>query len=360
MKRVVLLALSLAVAIIATVIGVKLCPAFRWERGDTPVVGAFYYLWYGRPGQWQQGHSYIPILGEYNSKDPKVIAQHVRWAKSAGIDFFLTSWNPRDEDFWNTHVKDAFTFYLAQRDVLPSAILYEAELALGPYPGQPYDFNSDPDGDGKTMGQQFVEDMQRLITYGWVRSPNYYKINGRPVIYLWTFFLWRNWGPYLDQVVANFRAAGVFPPYFIGHITAWDSPISPGFDWGEAMGRIQAVSSLLMYVNDDRLDAYYNVIHKQWWYWRNVADSYGIRFIPGISPGYDDRPVRGLDRRILDREQGNTLRKHCLMAKRVISRELPMVIVATFNDWHEATQIEPAMEYGTLYLELNRACKEGL
>lgn len=345
------LALLFAVAVVLLPIAVS---CVVQKRENNMIVGAFYFMWYGRPGQWQTGHDYTPVLGEYDSRDPRVMAYHTEWARAAGIDFFMTSYNPRDEDGGSTHVVDAFTRYLTQPNVVPNAIAYEAQMALNPNPWQPYDFTTDPDGDGKTIGQQFVEDMQRLITYGWVYSPNYYKIDGRPVIYFWTFFLWRNWWTYLDQVVTNFKNAGLLPPYFIGNIEAWDPPDNPGFNWHQTRGRIQAVSSPLMYVDDNRLDNYYNLVMERWRVWRNVAESYGIRFVPAAIPGYSDRAMRGPSRRILPREDGNALRKHWAMAKEVYSKDLPMVTVTTFNEWHEGTQIEPALEYGTLYIETNK------
>ena len=33
-----------------------------------------------------------PTLGTYDSHDPKVLDQHCRWARGAGIDTFIVSW----------------------------------------------------------------------------------------------------------------------------------------------------------------------------------------------------------------------------------------------------------------------------
>ena len=71
---------------------------------------AFYYPWYGNPespggsGRWYHWEKVdqvaksiasstdYPLLGPYDSHDPKVIAQHCEWAKRAGVDGFIVSW----------------------------------------------------------------------------------------------------------------------------------------------------------------------------------------------------------------------------------------------------------------------------
>src|SRR5258705_5447953 len=70
-------------------------------------VAAFYYPWYGNPSidsQWihwtQNNHTppddvasdYFPALGAYSSNDPKVVAQHMKWLREAGIGVIITSW----------------------------------------------------------------------------------------------------------------------------------------------------------------------------------------------------------------------------------------------------------------------------
>jgi hypothetical protein len=62
-------------------------------------VGLFYYVWYtGELGKdhWNGSSDWTvvdtPLLGFYNSSDPKVIKQHLEWFKELGIDFLIISW----------------------------------------------------------------------------------------------------------------------------------------------------------------------------------------------------------------------------------------------------------------------------
>ena len=56
----------------------------------TPLL-AYYYIWF-TPSSWSRGKNDVPLLGRYSSDDERVMLQHVRWAKAAGINGFLVSW----------------------------------------------------------------------------------------------------------------------------------------------------------------------------------------------------------------------------------------------------------------------------
>ncbi len=68
---------------------------------------SFYYGWYGNPQTSQRwvhwkdvdeakkqigGSTNYPKLGPYDCHDPKVVDQHFRWAKRAGITGFIVTW----------------------------------------------------------------------------------------------------------------------------------------------------------------------------------------------------------------------------------------------------------------------------
>mmetsp|Transcript_7216 Transcript_7216/g.10468 ORF Transcript_7216/g.10468 Transcript_7216/m.10468 type:complete len:223 (-) Transcript_7216:1954-2622(-) len=63
------------------------------------LIGVYYYPWYD--GTAFNGAQYMrrmlkppqkPALGQYNDRDPSVIAQHLKWCKQAGIGLLVTSW----------------------------------------------------------------------------------------------------------------------------------------------------------------------------------------------------------------------------------------------------------------------------
>ena len=52
---------------------------------------AYYYIWYDK-NSWNRAKSDLPLLGKYSSDNTHVMRQHIRWAKSAGIEGFIVSW----------------------------------------------------------------------------------------------------------------------------------------------------------------------------------------------------------------------------------------------------------------------------
>jgi len=74
-------------------------------------------------------------------------------------------------------------------------------------------------------------------------------------------------------------------------------------------------------------------------------------FIAPVSPGCDDRRVRAATC-VQDRAEGAYYRATWEGALAV--RPEWVVVVSTFNEWMEATQIEPSVQYGDLYLQITR------
>ena len=58
-------------------------------------VFAYYYIWFD-PSSWDRAKIDVPALGRYSSDDPKVMREHIRLAKQAGITGFIVSWKHGD------------------------------------------------------------------------------------------------------------------------------------------------------------------------------------------------------------------------------------------------------------------------
>lgn len=87
---------------------------------------------------------------------------------------------------------------------------------------------------------------------------------------------------------------------------------------------------------------------------RRLCPKTEFDFIPGVIPGYDDRNVPERKNKPLPRST-TRFERQIEIARRRSSERNPMVLVNSFNEWHEDTQIEPdKYEYGTRYLEIVR------
>ena len=130
-----------------------------------------------------------------------------------------------------------------------------------------------------------------------------------------------------------------------------------------------------MYPGKERLDSYYFEHQRTW---KAVAAEFGCAYIPSVKPGYNDKGVRldamktPLSRRLTpDSPEGSFFDASLERAMQLIDANADnLLMVTSFNEWHEDTQIEPVelevettepydlttglayVGYGTLYLDI--------
>src|SRR5689334_23962909 len=54
-------------------------------------VGAYYSVY--KPADWNVARAHTPFLGQYDALTVPVMQQHIRWADTAGVNFFIFKWN---------------------------------------------------------------------------------------------------------------------------------------------------------------------------------------------------------------------------------------------------------------------------
>jgi hypothetical protein len=75
-------------------------------------------------------------MGFYDSSSQDVITQHITWAKTYGIEFFVVGWAGPDSKA-DQNLKNAFLVNPHSHDI-QFAILYETEARLKDSPGTTY------------------------------------------------------------------------------------------------------------------------------------------------------------------------------------------------------------------------------
>lgn len=296
------------------------------SRPLPPSVLAFYYPWYA-PEDWAGAKTiaeHNQIAEPYASTDPAVLDRHVAQARAAGLDGFLVSWWGREVPY------EPAVRALAER--LPPDLSFALYV--------------------ETFSSHFrtEEDLVRdldyaLDTYG--HSDRYLRIGGRPVLYAFSthnVLMEHGAGHHPDyegvwRRILEALAAEGHDPLLIGEgrpfaVTDFDT-----FDGMHVYGTQNPALT-------QRLDREMALTARAW-----AAVHGGSRRIwaASVIPGYDDRHIPGRRPDHFLRQDGLLYRDQWEAA---IASRSDQVLVVSFNEWLETTNIEPNLEWGDRYLEL--------
>jgi len=308
----------------------------RMERRYTGVprrVLAFYYSWYGTPqkhGRWihwrgvePERHqiataTHYPALGAYDSHDPEIIDTHIRQAKRCGIDGFICTW-------WGQGTFDDRAFELildhAAKEGFSGTVYWETA------PGR-----------GEEKVHRAVSDLFYILNkYGSHRA--FLKYHGKPVVFVYGRVMGqvelRQWQPIITEVEKRYGrdfvliADGYRKPYariFDGihtyNICGWVKGKKP--EELRALSRTRFSEAV------------------------SLARRNGKISCLTVIPGYDDTKIRKPGLRA-DRMNGETYR---ILWEEAIRADPDWVLITSWNEWHEGSEIEPSWEFGDKYLKL--------
>lgn len=298
-------------------------------RLGQPLVLALYYPWYDL-NTWESGETADLPSVPYQSSEQATVARQVAWAREAGIDVLASAWfGPRD----NNPTEANFTQLLleAQRAGMRAALLLE------------------------TDSNEFFPDRAALVralrhaldTHG--NQPAYLRVDGRPVILVWNpksvfgadgqrinaknAAAVRAWTSLLDEVDPQRRAFWVAEGDFFDLLTVFDGIFPYSVAWSADPA--------------SQLAGYGQTV-------RNRAAALGERKVWAATamPGYDDTRIDGRAGTFaVPRQDGDYYQR--TFAGAIASRP-DWVVITSFNEWVEGTQIEPAQSYGRRYLDLTR------
>ena len=297
-------------------------------------VMTFYYPWYGTPDgpggagrtvHWGridaakkdiEASTNYPTLGAYDSHDPKLIDQHCRWARYANIDTFIISW-------WghNSFCDRAMDKILdgCRRNGLSACIYYETV----PRPQTP---------------QSAADDIIKVLSkYG--KHNAYLKVNAKPVVFVY--------GRALGQLGLEgwLKAVELVNEKYKGGVTA----IGDKFSYGSA----RVFDGVHTYNTAGSLRGMRPDEARKWaagtyQSWVQLADKAGKISAITVIPGYDDTKIRkpGL---AVERYDGRLYR---VQWEEAIKANPHWILITSFNEWHEGSEIEPSSQYGRQYLDL--------
>ena len=300
-----------------------------WYRSK-PISGSWGWHWtmnHFDPDQVEKdlpqiASHYHPLIGPYDSGDPRVLDCQLQLMKLAGIQGVIVDWYGTADfrDYAEIHRNTQQLIAAIKRAGLKFAICYEDQAVK---------HRSAAD---KLDRDQWMAAAQRDLNWldqNCFSDSSYVTIKQQPLLLVFgpQFLQARDWEILRNQCQRKPLLTG------LPHLTKKAN--FPGvFGWPPVHGgKVVASRDWQAYL--DRLDE------------RTENETVVPIVFPGFRDIYQQAKV-GSSYGFIDDEQGKTFQ---LSLNRAIRSNSPIVQIATWNDYGEGTNIEPTFEYGYRYLQ---------
>jgi glycoprotein endo-alpha-1,2-mannosidase len=295
---------------------------------------AFYYGWWGNPavsGGWVHwkdvdpaneriaNSAHFPAYGAYDSHDPALLERQAAAADAAGITGFIASW-------WG---QGSFE----DKGMAPLlAAAGKHGLSVSAY------YEKIAGDDPASRKKAAVADLDYLLSrYG--QDKAWLRAGGRPVVFVYGRALGALSLAEWQEVAAEVRRDNPGGVALVADTL--DQARLAGFDGASTYnitGQTQHKNPAQ--IRDWAHAAYPTMV---------AAAGPGKISTVTVIPGYDDRAVgRPMPRPITDRWGGETYRA---LWQEAIAAAPDYVLITSWNEWHEGSEIEPSTEYGSLLLD---------
>lgn len=324
-------------------------------------VHAFYYPGTEQMAEWDQVEQTLPhikpLLGWYDESNPEVVDWQIKWAVEHGIHAFCVDWywNQGDQrlDHW---IK---AYYKARyRRHLKWYMMYANHNEPGAH----------SEADTRRVMQFWLDN--------YLKTPEYYTIDGRPVIVLWnlnnlaqdysaeaarngeTITPAQGLKRAVDLMQHLAREAGLPGLHLIDMYHGWkyeqqgiDIPRNAGYS-GQMIYNFDTISYHLAPESRKATDQPhrfdYDLLRpavNKWW--RMTSRDPSFPFWPMIPTGWNDQPRSFQSARVITGRTPEKFRA-ILSDCRAFCEErgFKRVIIAPLNEWQEGSYVEPNAEFG--------------
>lgn len=285
------------------------------------------------PGRRDCYAAFYPDLGLYDCLDVGVLAQQARWAAQAALDGLIWGYTVVGEDNAERHKPQADTLYdrslrlmldVIGRDSLPLAcsILYDCFCW--------YAYSR----------ERIVQELAYIVTT-YLGHAHMLHFDGRLVVFVYSALMKHTVDDWI-AVCEMLETAGLRDKLFLVAGEIW--VYKPDFHRPGLFDGFGAYNQGVDFLTPEGMTDLAMTL-------KTMAEENGAPFWNApVQAGFDGRAWHHPGR-VVARGLGELYES---LWQAVIETAPPMVTVCSFNEWGEGTQIEPAQEYGELYLELTR------
>ncbi|MDH4207424.1 MAG: endo-1,3-alpha-glucanase family glycosylhydrolase, partial [Anaerolineae bacterium] len=297
------------------------------------LVVAFYYTWYGLD-QWAAGKvPDIPAV-PYASSDRNTIVRHVEQARGAGIDAFAVAWYGPQASNNQTETNFRVLLDVAAERGFHCTVDFETRSPF---------YRSQAD---------IVAALRHLVN-NHAAHPAFLRSGGKPLIFFWAVkdvFTGQGqsaidaWASIRQQVDPEHNTLWIADGANIDFLRVFDGHHLYNITWSPPANVNNTLSTW-----GDRV--------------RNYSSEHGTSklWAATVMPGYNDLFIQGRTGRFSHDRRGGAYYRETWEA--AVNSAPDLVVITSFNEWLEGTQIEPSVSYGNLYLdltaELSAAYKRG-
>ena len=289
------------------------------------LVVAAYFPWYGTPTgptghweHWQDGNGTVFVKDHppvfYDSKDPNLINLQLAVANYYGIDAFAVSW-------WGSGSNEDQNFGL----MLSTAAASNAPVKLAAQ------FETPGLSAGGAVG---ITHQLTYLLASYSGQPSYLHVSGRPVVFIYNPAAFTTDYSQWAAILATPAIAAYNAMFIVDSFTADAATVFDGLYTFAPFGPNYPYDPVALYNKYQTASA--------------VAKAHNRIFAPAVAPGFDDSVIR-TPSMVISRSSYQTYVGTWYVA---LASQADWVFIDSWNEWHEATELEPSAEYGVDYLYL--------
>ncbi len=290
----------------------------------------------------------VPLLGYYKTADAGVLEQHIDWADSAGVDFFIFGWDKASSD---TALVNSFIDARSEETGVKFAFCYNTSHLK---------VTNDSPLESENNYKKFIAEFVDVLA-GYMLDDSYYRIDGKPVLLVTPAnlssdaLLSIDFSKVIGQLRNDFKSFYGLDLYVIGQITTgWVAPVN--YADHQIYSFDAVVPNTWKTRSYDLFYSYFSFLDINWNNWKTTLAKRNVDFVPCVYPSFNDRVYdkKSYYYTFGDNGELDDYIDFCNVAKRNIGSH-NLVIINSWNDWKYGTNLEPSDLKEGRFLDETRA-----